>query len=84
MCATLDKGSPAYGPYSSVVCAAAKDPDITQDEQSLLVRLPGVCLQCDTSDSQSLFLEASQKCTTEAERDIYYDYHIMMLPIFHG
>lgn len=37
-----------------------------------------------TSDIQSLFLEASQKCTTEAKRDICYDYNIMMLSIFHG
>lgn len=48
------------------------------------VRLPGVCLQCDTSDIQPLFLEASKNCTTEAEKDIYYDYYIIMLPIFHG
>lgn len=48
--------------------------------QPFLDQLAGV----PTSDGQSLFLEASQKCTTEAERDICYDYNIMMLSIFHG
>lgn len=48
--------------------------------QPFLDQLAGV----PTSDSQSPFLEDSQKCTTEAERDICYDYNIMMLSIFHS
>ena len=66
------------------LCTGKRPCHNSEQAQSLLVRLPGVWLQCDTSGGQSLFLEASQTRTAEADKDVCYGSHIMMLPIFHG
>lgn len=44
----------------------------------------GPAARCRISESQSLRLEDSQKPTTDAAQDIYYDYNKMILSIFHS